>query len=56
MFKFKITFWRVVLAVVLLLAAYATIVRFVRGLGASTNLNDAFPWGLWIGFNCSCAG
>jgi Ni/Fe-hydrogenase subunit HybB-like protein len=54
MFKLKITFWRVVLAVVLILAAYATIVRFLRGLGASTNLNDAFPWGLWIGFDVMC--
>ncbi len=54
MFKGKITFWRVVLAVVLILGAYATVVRFVRGLGASTNLNDAFPWGLWIGFDVMC--
>ena len=54
MFKVKITFWRVVLAIVLLLGAYATVVRFVRGLGASTNLTDAFPWGLWIGFDVMC--
>ncbi|OHB81304.1 MAG: polysulfide reductase, partial [Planctomycetes bacterium RBG_16_64_10] len=32
------------------LAAY----RFARGLGAATNLNDAFPWGLWIGFDMLC--
>src|SRR5208337_1716137 len=37
-----------------LLGAYATIVRFSRGLGASTNLSDAFPWGLWIGFDVLC--
>jgi c(7)-type cytochrome triheme protein len=29
----------------------ATLVRFGRGLGASTNLSDQFPWGLWIGFD-----
>ncbi len=29
----------------------AALVRFVRGLGATTNLNDAAPWGLWIGFD-----
>ncbi len=23
-------------------------VRFVRGIGAVTNLNDGYPWGLWI--------
>ena len=24
------------------------------GLGASTNLNDQFPWGIWIGFDVLC--
>ena len=54
MFKVKITFWRVVLAVLLILGAYATFLRFFRGLGASTNLSDAFPWGIWIGFDVMC--
>ena len=27
-----------------------TSVRFLNGLGATTNLNDAAPWGLWIAF------
>ena len=25
--------------------------RFVLGLGATTNLNDTYPWGLWISFD-----
>jgi Ni/Fe-hydrogenase subunit HybB-like protein len=25
--------------------------RLASGLGAATNLNDDFPWGLWIGFD-----
>ena len=25
--------------------------RFVSGLGAATNLSDAYPWGLWIGID-----
>ncbi len=54
MLKGKITFWRVVLAIVLIAGAYATVIRFARGLGASTNLSDAFPWGLWIGFDVMC--
>ena len=28
--------------------------RFTRGLGATTHLSDAFPWGLWIGFDILC--
>lgn len=29
----------------------AAVARFGRGLGATTALNDAKPWGLWIGFD-----
>jgi len=47
----KITFWRAVLLVIWTLGLYATIVRFTQGLGAATNLNDQFPWGIWIGFD-----
>lgn len=28
-----------------------TVVRFAHGLGSVTNLSDAAPWGLWIGFD-----
>ena len=54
MSRTQITFWRVVLAFVLIAAAYATVLRFARGLGAATHLSDAFPWGLWIGFDVLC--
>jgi Ni/Fe-hydrogenase subunit HybB-like protein len=43
--------------VFLVLAATGTVaavLRFTRGLGASTNLSDQFPWGLWIGFDVLC--
>jgi Ni/Fe-hydrogenase subunit HybB-like protein len=33
------------------LAAGVTVVRFTRGLGATTALSDTTPWGLWIGFD-----
>ncbi len=33
----------------------ATIVRFARGLGATTALSDTTPWGLWVGFNVMSA-
>ena len=29
----------------------ASLLRFVYGLGATTNLNDTYPWGLWISFD-----
>ena len=31
--------------------AVVTVARFTNGLGATTNLSDAAPWGLWIGFD-----
>ena len=31
--------------------AMAGIARFVFGLGATTNLSDTYPWGLWISFD-----
>lgn len=42
-----------VLALVALLGVGTGIYRLVVGLGATTNLSDAFPWGLWIGFDFS---
>ena len=32
-------------------ATMIAVARFTRGLGATTNLTDATPWGLWIGFD-----
>jgi c(7)-type cytochrome triheme protein len=46
-----LTFWRAIFVALMLAGAYATYVRFFRGLGASTHLNDQVPWGLWIGFD-----
>lgn len=34
-----------------LLGGVASLVRFVLGLGMTTNLNDTYPWGLWISFD-----
>lgn len=37
---------------VLVLAALSVLgVRFVMGLGATTNLNNGYPWGLWIAYD-----
>jgi Ni/Fe-hydrogenase subunit HybB-like protein len=47
-------FWRVVALAIVAAGAYATWVRFTQGLGASTNLSDHAPWGLWIGFDVLC--
>ena len=33
------------------LAAAVGVYRFLFGLGATTNLSDGYPWGVWIGFD-----
>ncbi len=48
-FSFRITFLRVVLLLVAFFGAATMLYRLVFGLGAATNLNDAWPFGLWIG-------
>ena len=52
--KIKLTFWRVVFAVIMVLGLYSSYVRYFHGLGAVSNMTDQFPWGLWIGFDCLC--
>ena len=42
---------RAVLYVVAAVGAIAAVARLVLGLGATTNLNDGYPWGLWISFD-----
>jgi Ni/Fe-hydrogenase subunit HybB-like protein len=34
--------------------AVAAAARLLLGLGATTNLNDGYPWGLWISFDVLC--
>ncbi len=50
----KVTFWRAAFVVIMILGLYSTYVRYLHGLGAVSNMNDQYPWGLWIGFDCLC--
>lgn len=50
----KITFWRVIFVVIMILGVYSAFIRFFKGLGAVSNLSDQFPWGVWIGFDILC--
>jgi len=47
-------FWRLTFLLIMAAGAWATVLRFFRGLGAVTNLSDRFPWGLWVGFDVLC--
>ncbi len=46
-----LTPFNVVSVPIMAAAAVILFIRFVWGLGAVTNLNQQFPWGIWIGFD-----
>ncbi len=48
---FKLTFWKAVAIVLMACGFIAAVERYALGLGATTNLKDTFPWGIWIGFD-----
>jgi Ni/Fe-hydrogenase subunit HybB-like protein len=43
--------WNAVAAVILAVGLPILVMRFALGLGATTNLTQSAPWGLWIGFD-----
>jgi len=47
----ELTFGRALLYILLMLGIISGVVRLFFGLGATTNLSDAYPWGLWISFD-----
>jgi len=47
----RITVWRTIATTLIIAGVVAAVLRFTLGLGATTNLSDEFPWGLWIGFD-----
>lgn len=47
----NMTFWKAVSIIIVIIGIYSLIIRFSKGLGASTHLSDSVPWGLWIGFD-----
>jgi len=40
-----------ILLALMAIGLVVAIIRFALGLGATTNLTNAYPWGLWIGFD-----
>jgi Ni/Fe-hydrogenase subunit HybB-like protein len=41
----------IILAAIAALGLVLGVIRLVRGLGPTTNLNNGYPWGLWIAFD-----
>ena len=49
--EYRFTPGRVILLIIMGVGILAGIYRLFMGLGATTNLSDAYPWGLWISFD-----
>jgi len=47
----KPSFWKIVSVIIVTMGLVSTYLRFTKGLGATTNMQDFIPWGLWIGFD-----
>jgi len=43
--------FNVVAGLIVIMGLILTVLRFTKGLGATTNLSDNNPWGIWIGFD-----
>jgi Ni/Fe-hydrogenase subunit HybB-like protein len=52
--KTKLTIWKVVFCLIMVMGLYSTFVRYFYGIGAVSNMSDKFPWGIWIGFDVLC--
>ncbi len=46
-----LTPFNVITGAIILAGGVLIVIRFVKGLGATTNLSQDFPWGIWIGFD-----
>ncbi len=46
-----ITPFNIIAGAIIATGVVLIVLRFVKGLGAVTNLSQEFPWGIWIGFD-----
>lgn len=49
--KSLVTPFNIVTGIILIVGFGITALRFTKGLGATTNLTNNTPWGIWIGFD-----
>lgn len=50
----KPTLGNIITWILLIVGLVATVIRFTKGIGAVSNLDDNQPWGIWIGFDLLC--
>src|SRR5215470_1565808 len=48
--RIRLTWWDKSLLLVMAVGAVFTLLRFARGIGSIANINNAYPWGWWVGY------
>src|ERR1044072_9639489 len=48
--RIRLTWWDKTLLAIMAVAAVIGFVRFATGIGTIANINNAYPWGWWVGY------
>ena len=48
--RIRLTWWDKTLLAIIVAAAIIGFVRFATGIGTVANINNAYPWGWWVGY------
>ena len=48
--RISLTWWDKLLLAIMAVAAIVAFVRFATGIGTIANINNAYPWGWWVGY------
>jgi Ni/Fe-hydrogenase subunit HybB-like protein len=48
--RFRLTWWDKALLAIMAVGAALAVVRFAGGIGSIANINNAYPWGWWVGY------
>ncbi len=46
--------FNIIASIIIIAGLIVTVLRFTKGLGTVTNLDNNNPWGIWIGFDLLC--
>ena len=48
--RFRLTWWDFTLLAIMAIGAVLAAIRFAGGIGSVANINNAYPWGWWVGY------
>ena len=48
--RIRLTWWDTLLLAIVAWGAVLALVRFAGGIGSVANINNAYPWGWWVGY------